>query len=188
MTFRHEDERQEAGHPEEGFAGVHGEESVEPKVLWGERDAKHGQGLRWAATAERPRKEPGEQEATGAGQGGERAETGEGVTEEGFGEPRLKGNQRAVVDVTPGEMAPAGNVVKLVAEVAVANVGLIEVGGQVEEEQGRGEDRREAQGGGKGLVRGANDDGAHGYEASIRDEAWESSNLFSDGVRVDLCA
>ena len=46
----------------------------------------------------------------------------------------MNGDEGAVVDVAPGEVAAANEVVQLVAKVAVADVGLIEIDGEMEDE------------------------------------------------------
>ena len=78
----------------------------------------HGEGLGGAAAAERPGEDSGEEDAGGSGEGGGEAEAGEGVAEEALGEAGLEGDEGAVVDVAPGEVAAAGDVVELIAEVA----------------------------------------------------------------------
>ena len=52
--------------------------------------------------------------------------SGEGVAEDELAEAGLQGDDGAVVDVAPGEVAAADEVVELVAEVAVADVCLPE--------------------------------------------------------------
>ena len=59
----------------------------------------------------------------------------------------MEGDERAVVDVAPGEMAAAGEVVELVAEVAPADVGLPEIADDLDRELEEGEGEREAEGG-----------------------------------------
>ena len=95
------------------------------------------------------------------GEGGEEAEAGEGCAEEGFGKLGLDGDDGAVVDVTPGEVASALNVVHLVAEVASSCAGLVEVGGDVEGELDGREEGRQAHGRGEGEVGGVDDGGGH---------------------------
>ena len=49
-----ENDGEKAGHPKEGFDRVHGEITVHPEILWGDKDANHCQGLGGAMSAERP--------------------------------------------------------------------------------------------------------------------------------------
>ena len=56
------------------------------------------------------------------------------MAEDGFGEAGLNGDEGAVVDVAPGEVAAANEEVQLIAKVAVADVGLIEIDGEMEDE------------------------------------------------------
>ena len=79
----------------------------------------------------------------------------EGVAEEDFAEAGLDGDDGAVVDVTPCEVVAAGDVVELVAEVAVAEVLGVEREGKLQEELDGGEDRREAEGLTQGGICGA---------------------------------
>jgi hypothetical protein len=44
------------------------------------------------------------------------------IAKEHFAEPRLQGDDRSVVDIAPGQMASAGDVVELIAKVAVSQV------------------------------------------------------------------
>ncbi len=56
------------------------------------------------------------------GQGGDEANAAEGVSEHGAVDVDEKGDERGLVNIAPGEVIAAGNVVELVAEVAVAVV------------------------------------------------------------------
>jgi len=69
----------------------------------------------------------------------------------------LQGDDGAVVDEAPGEMTAAGDVVELVAEVAVADVLGPEREGELEEELGGGEEEGEPKGRKQGRVRLADD-------------------------------
>jgi hypothetical protein len=64
-----------------------------------------------------------------------------------------------VVDVTPGQVVAAGDVVELVAEVAIADVGGVESEGEGEQELGGGEGRGEAERGPQAEVGGADGGG-----------------------------
>jgi hypothetical protein len=66
------------------------------------------------------------------------------VAEEGGGEPGLQGYEGGVIDVAPGEVLPADEVVEFVAGVAVTEVRLEEVEGEEQEEFDRGEEGGEA--------------------------------------------
>ena len=96
-----------------------------------------------AAAAKGPDEDAGEGDAKCSAKAGEKAKAGEGMAEEEFGGAGLEGDDRAVVDVAPGEVAAAGNVVELVAEVAVADVALPESAGEVDEQFERAEEERE---------------------------------------------
>lgn len=88
--------------------------------------------MRGASATERPGKQAGEEDSGGAAEGGERAEAGERAAEEGFCEAGLDGDEGAVVYVAPGEASATEDVVELVTEVAVADVGLPEIRGEME--------------------------------------------------------
>ena len=64
----------------------------------------------------------------------------------------MQGDDGAVVDVAPGEVVAAGEVIELVTEVAVADVRGVEGEGEVEEELDDGEDGSEAEGAAQGRV------------------------------------
>ena len=68
------------------------------------------------------------------------------MAEECFREARLQGNQRAVIDIAPREVASARDVIELIAKVAPARVRLVQIGEQMEEEQGGREHGRETDG------------------------------------------
>ena len=72
----------------------------------------------------------------------EHADAGERCAEERDGGARLQRDDGAVIDVAPVEMAPAEDVVHLVAEVAPADVRLPEIGAEV-----KGELQQREQGG-----------------------------------------
>ena len=157
-----EDEGEESGHPEEGFEGVHGEVAIDGEVDGEDEDAGEGECLGGTTSTEGPAEHSGEKDAGGAGEGGEETDAEERLAEEQETEAGLEGHDGAVVDVAPGEMAAAGDVVELVAEVAVTEVDLPEGGGHVEGELEGGEEEGEADGGTQGRVRGADDGGGHG--------------------------
>ncbi len=151
------DEGEGAEHPEDGLDGVHGEVAVGAEELGGDEDAEHGEGLGGAAATERPGEDSGEKDGDGSGEGGEHADAEDGGSEEGLGEAGLEGDEGAVIDVSPGEALAADEVVELVAEVAIAEVGGPEGGGDVEDELDGGEEEGEADGGLEGGVGGADD-------------------------------
>ena len=65
----------------------------------------------------------------------------------------MQGDDGAVVDEAPGEMTAAGDVVELVAEVAVADVLGPECEGELQEELDGGEEEGEPKGRKQGGVR-----------------------------------
>jgi hypothetical protein len=69
----------------------------------------------------------------------------------------LQGDDGAVVDEAPGEMMAAGEVVELVAEVAVADVLGPERKGELQEELDAGEEEGEPKGRTQRKVRWADD-------------------------------
>ena len=99
------------------------------------------------------------------------------MAEEQFGEAGLDGDEGAVVDVAPGEMATAGDVVELVAEVAPADVGLVEVESDVQQD---GEDAEEG-----GELEGCAQWGAGGpdyggrHSGTIRYAGVQGSGIFA---------
>ena len=149
-----------AGHPEEGFEGVHGEEAVDAEELGGDEDAEHSQGLRGAAATERPGEDAGEKDDGCSGEVREETDAEDGGAEEGLREASLNGDQGAVIDVAPGEMSATHDVVELVTEVAVAEMLRPERGGDVQDQLDGGEREGEADGGGERGIGWADDGGA----------------------------
>src|SRR5215469_2387299 len=86
------------------------------------------------------------------------------MAEEQLGKAGLKGDDGAVIDVAPGEVASAEEVVELVAEVAVADARFPEVGSDVQGELDGGEKKPETQGLAKRWIDGTHDGcvGGHG--------------------------
>ena len=67
-----------------------------------------------------------------AGEDGENADGQQRIAKEGALKPGRDGHQRRLIDVTPGKMASAVEIVKLIDEVAVAPTGL-EMDGDLDE-------------------------------------------------------
>ena len=61
--------------------------------MGGERDGEHCEGLGGAASTDGPRQQAGEEDSCGSAQGGDHADAGEGVAEDGFGEAGLDGDE-----------------------------------------------------------------------------------------------
>ena len=87
-------------------------------------------------------------------------------------------DDRAVVHVAPGEVAAAGEVVELVAEVAVAEVLRPEDGGDVQHEHQRRKDGGKAQRGAKRGVRWTDDGGGGHLDVRVRDVGRRSSDIY----------
>ena len=89
--------------------------------------AEHGQGpglLFW--TAERPGQDAGKEETRAEPARAERARMPASECPKRVSASLcLHGNERAVIDETPGEMAAAGDVIELIAKVAPARMGLV---------------------------------------------------------------
>ena len=121
--------------------------------MWAEDEAQHGEGLCGTATAEHPGEDAGEEDRRSAGCGGEDANGEDGVAEEKFAEPGLDGDDRTMVDVSPGEMAAAGEIIKLIAKVTVSDVlgpkGESELEGKLDD----CEEERKTQSRSKGCIR-----------------------------------
>ena len=83
---------------------------------------EHSERLRRTASTKRPGEDAGKKDASRASKGGEETKAGKGVPKEEFRGAGLHGNDWSVVDVSPGKMAPADDVVKLVAKVAPADM------------------------------------------------------------------
>ena len=163
------DDGEEAGHPEDRFDGVHGEEAVDAEVLRCEEDAEHGQGLGGASATEGPGEEAGEEDHKGSGEVREQADAEERGAEEGFGEAGLDGDEGSVVDVSPGEASTAHDVVELVAEVAVAEVLDVERTDDVKDEFKGSEGEGQFEGSGERRVLGPDERGAGQGHASLRE-------------------
>jgi len=159
LIAKEQDEGEEAGHPEHAFEAVHAEVAVEAEIQRDGDDGHHAEGLCGAAAAEGPAEDAGEEDAGCSCGDREGADAEEAVAEEGFGDAGLQGDDGAVVDVAPSEMAAAHEVVELVAEVADADVALPEGGGDVEQELDGCEGEGEPEGLLKGWVCGAYLDG-----------------------------
>ena len=88
---------------------------------------KHAQGageLRIAAATEFARDEAGEENLSCAGEDGEAADGQQGVAEESALNPGQQSHQGRLIDIAPGKMAGAIEVVKLIDEEAVAAAGV----------------------------------------------------------------
>ena len=111
-------------------------------------------------TAEGPGEEAGETDGEGAGEGGEDADGEKRATEEQFPGARHEGDDRALVDIAPGEVPTAHEEVEFVAEVAVADVRGVEGESEAEEEFDEREGGCESQGRAKlGCAGGGSHDG-----------------------------
>jgi len=147
-----EDDCKQTEAPEHGFAGVHGEETVKADVLWATDEADHRQRLRGSLTAQRPSEDAAEEDHDGPGECGKNADGEKRVAEEDLAEPCLNGDDGALIDVAPGEMMAAGDVVELVAEVAVAEVLRVEREREVEQQLARGEEGCETESCAEGWI------------------------------------
>lgn len=118
----HEDQEQNAAHPEGRLEAVHGEIAVCAEVDRRYQQTEHGQGLCRASAAECPGEQAAEADRQGSGNGREDADAEDGVAEQHLAHAGLQGHKRPMVDIAPGEVAAAGEIIELVAEVAVAEV------------------------------------------------------------------
>src|SRR6185437_2326861 len=116
------DERQRAQHPEDGREGIHREKAVDADVNRNDAAAAPRQRLRGAAAAESPCKQAGKKNSGRSGECRENANRKQRVAEEYLAQPCLQGDDGAVVNEAPGKMMAAGDVVELVAEIAVTDV------------------------------------------------------------------
>ena len=85
----------------------------------GEGGEEHGP----AAASEFARKQAGEDDGRGSGEGGQESKRPEGCADGVGEEPGDPSDERGLVDVSPGGMFAACEVVELVAEVAVVGAG-----------------------------------------------------------------
>src|SRR6202044_1194656 len=84
--------------------------------------AQHCKALRWPPSAERPCEDSRKEDTARTADGRQHSHPCQRFAEERQRELCLNGYAGAVIDVPPGEIAPAHNVVKLVAKVAVTDV------------------------------------------------------------------
>ena len=141
VAAQDEQESEDAEGPEDRLPGVHGEEPIGADELRAAEQAQHGEPLRGAPASEGPGDETAKTDHGGAGEGGKNADGEDRVAEEDFTQARLQGYDGSVVDVPPGEVAGTGDVVELIAEVAVADVRGPEGQGEMQQEFRRGEQR-----------------------------------------------
>src|SRR3712207_5800542 len=108
--------------PDERLERVHRQDRVDAQEVRRDYDGEAGQQNREASAPRLARDEAREEDGRGARERGQQSQREEGVAERGALEPRDDGDERRLVYVTPVEVFAARQVVKLVAEVAVAAV------------------------------------------------------------------
>src|ERR1039458_1724517 len=141
---------EERTHPEAGLEGVHGEIVGGAEEDGSGKDGGHGQDLRGAAATELPGDEAGEGNCYATGSEAENANAGWREAEEGFGEAGLEGDQRRLINVTPGQMMAADEEGELVTEETVAEMGAPEGADLMDQEGDRGKEGSEQEGGAQG--------------------------------------
>src|SRR5205085_7221798 len=105
--------------PKQRLEDVHRQEVSEGEIERGDHGAERGERLRESRCAEASRDCAGEEHERGVGERGNDANGEERCAESVSNEPGEKADERRLIDVTPIEMLTAGEVVKLVAKVAV---------------------------------------------------------------------
>jgi len=113
------DEQPGAAHPEERLEAVHAEEVIGAEDAWRNKHAQGTGELRIASAAEFASDQAGEENLRGACEDGEAANRQQGVAEDGAFKPGQQGHQRRLIDVAPGKVAGAIEVVKLIDEEAI---------------------------------------------------------------------
>ena len=146
MALLESNEGQQADHPEERLEGVHGEEPVDTEVLRHDQNAEHRERLGGAASAKRPAEQTGEEDAHRSSKRRRQPEAEQRVTEEGLCQSSLHRDSRSVIDVAPGQVAAAGNIVELVAKITPAQVCLPQIGrelnGQLDQREAHSQTER----------------------------------------------
>ncbi len=132
-----EDSEVSAAHPEIRFEAVGAEQASVREILRrnddGDGTKKNGE----AASAEFAGEDGGLNDQKGGRECGNEANAAERVSQDGAADVNQKRNERRLVDVSPGEMIAAGDVIELVAKVAVA---VVEVDVEEEFREGDGPD------------------------------------------------
>ncbi len=123
---------------------------IDAEKAWGKKDAKRARDLCDAPAAELARDVCGEDNARSAGEDGKNADGQERIAKEVALEPGRDGNQRRLIDVTPGKMASAVEIVKLIDEEAVAPAG-VEMDGDLDESDEKNSKPRTEQPGPRGC-------------------------------------
>jgi hypothetical protein len=131
------DHDQGAEEPEQHLEGVHREEVEEEEVDRRDQRTERGDRLGRPPAAQFAGEPAGEKDHEGSGQERYPAEGGQRLAEELAGEPRQPGGERRVVDVAPGEVLAAGDIVELVPEPAIG----VE-GGEMKQQPEQGDPRR----------------------------------------------
>ena len=97
---------------------------VEREIAWREQEAERGDALGETPAAEFAGEESGEEHHGGAGEGRGQTDAGEPIAEESADDSSDEGDERGLIDVAPGEVLAAGEVIELVDEEAVLTAGV----------------------------------------------------------------
>jgi len=123
-----------ATHPQIGFEAVGAEQASVRKILWRDEDGDSAEEERETASTEFAGQDGGLYYEKRRSQRGDETNAPERISEYGAADVNQKRDEWWLVDVSPGEVIAAGDVIELIAKVAVA---IIEV--DVEEEFGEGD-------------------------------------------------
>ena len=117
-----EDGEIRAAHPEIWLEAICAEQAAVGKILRSDEDADGAEQKGKAAAAEFAGDNGGLHDQQRRSQRRDETDAAERIAEDGAAEVDEKRDQRRLVNVAPGEMIAAGDVVEFVAEVAVAIV------------------------------------------------------------------
>src|SRR5216684_2974812 len=137
-----------AAHPKIGFEAVCAKQTSIGKILRCDKDGDCAQKQGEAASAKFAGKEGGLYDKERRREGGDETNGAQRVSEHSAANVDEERNQRRLVNVSPGEVITARNVVELIAKISVA---VVEVDVEEEVGQGDGEDNHHAAGK-KGLL------------------------------------
>ena len=133
VALNSEDDKVSATHPEIGFKAIGSEQTAVRKILWRNNNRNRAEKQCKTSASEFARQHGGLNHQKGRGERGNEANGAEGISQHCSADVDEKRNERRLVDIAPGQMIAARDVIELVAKVAVA---IVEI--DVEEQFGQG--------------------------------------------------
>ena len=111
------------GRPEQRVEGVHGEQMRQGQRHGGQKHRQTCQEHGPAAAAQGARKPARQHDGGGAGKSGKQVQGPERRADGVLQKPGYPADERRLIDITPGRMLPASQVIQFIAEIAVLGAG-----------------------------------------------------------------